>query len=321
MVEITVTTIKELDLWKLSKFMYDARKNTAIDNEHRTLEHIYEHRQKVTSDDNIIITAYEDDEIVGILRIFTGFPEMAFSSMWDPMITQEEGSERREEIALELLRACKKYVKERGFSRVELLLSPITEKHASLYKENQSWNEKAGFYKATEEVLMRVDLNKLNLSTDRPKLLEGLRYERLDIVENERIKEPFFKSFADHGDRLFKDMTKAQQLVSFNHWLRRSESFHQSSIVVMKDDNVIGLIVSRQDGETAEIGPVAVVPEYKRKGIMKATLHESLSRMQEDGIKFAQLEADVKNEPAINLYKKFGFEIVYEQEYFAWKVE
>ena len=81
------------------------------------------------------------------------------------------------------------------------------------------------------------------------------------------------------------------------------------------------LIVVRQDEETAEIGPVTVVPEYRRKGIMKAALHESLRRMQDDGIKFGKLEVDAKNEPAINLYKKFGFEKVREQECFGWRVE
>jgi ribosomal protein S18 acetylase RimI-like enzyme len=318
MVEITVTAVKELDLRKLAKFMYDARKNTVFDIESRTLEHLEESRKKVTSDDNIIFTAYENDAIVGILRIYTGFPEITFTSLWDPMITQEEG---REEIALALISFCKRYVKERGFSRLEILLSPLTEKHSEIYKENKSWYEKAGFYKATEEVLMRVDLNKLELSANQPKLLEGLRYERIENVENGRIIEPFFRAFSDRGDRLFRDMTKAQQLVSFNYWLRRSQPFHRSSIVIMKDDNFVGLIVVRQDDETAVIGPVAVVPEYKRKGIMKAALHESLRRMQDDGIKFGKLEADAKNEPAINLYKKFGFEIVHEQEYFAWRVE
>ena len=38
MVEITVTAVKDLDLRKLTKFMYDARKNTVFDTESRTLE-------------------------------------------------------------------------------------------------------------------------------------------------------------------------------------------------------------------------------------------------------------------------------------------
>lgn len=65
----------------------------------------------MTSDDNIIFTAYENDAIVRILRIYTGFPEITFTSLWDPMITQEEEKERREEIALDLIRFCKKMSK------------------------------------------------------------------------------------------------------------------------------------------------------------------------------------------------------------------
>ncbi|MFX1485394.1 MAG: GNAT family N-acetyltransferase, partial [Promethearchaeota archaeon] len=207
MVKVSVSAVKELDYRKLAKFMYDARKDTVFDHEHRTLEHLQQSRLALTSDDNIIFTAYENDAIIGILRIYTGFPEITFSSLWDPMIAQEETRERREEIALDLIHFCKKYVKERGFSRLEVLVSPLTEKHSEIYKENISWYEKAGLYKATEEVLMRVDLGKIELSGDQPKLLEGLRYERIEDVENRSIREPFFRSFSDQGDRLFRDMT------------------------------------------------------------------------------------------------------------------
>ena len=63
MVEITVTAVKELDLRKLAKFMYDARKNTVFDTKSRTLEHLYESRKKITSDENIIFTAYANDAL------------------------------------------------------------------------------------------------------------------------------------------------------------------------------------------------------------------------------------------------------------------
>jgi RimJ/RimL family protein N-acetyltransferase len=321
MVEITVTTVKELDLRKLSKFMYDARKNTVFDTKTRTLEHIYENQKEITSDDNMILAAYENEEIIGIFRIYTGFPEMAFSSNWDPIITQKVSRERREEIAIDLINHGKEFVKEKGFSRLEILLSPLTEKHSKIYEENKSWNEKAGFYKATEEVHMQVDLNKLELQSPQPELNEGLRFESFANISNDRIEGPFFKSFTDSGDGLFLDMNHAQRKVTFNYWLRRNQPFHRSSIVVMKGNAVIGLNVVRQDGDKAEIGPVAIIPEFKRQGVMTTTLYESLKRMQEDGLKIGQLEADALNEPAIKLYKKYGFKTLYTQEYFAWKVD
>lgn len=321
MVEITITAVKELDLWKLSKFMYDARKNTVFDTKSRTLEHIYEHRKKLTSDHNMILTAYENDVIVGIFRIFTGFPEMAFTSLWDPMITQEEGRERREEIALDLIRVGKKFVKEKGFSRLEALLSPLTEKHSKIYAENKYWYEKSGFYKATEEVLLQVELEHYQLPSPQPSLPEGFRFESIENVTNDEIEEPFFESFAHGRDRLFVDMTKAQQSVSFNHWFTRDRPLHRSTILVMKGDDVVGFNVVRVEDDTAEIGPVGVIPKYSRKGIMKAVLHESTKRLQEDGIKIARLEADKSNDPAISLYTKFGYKEQYTQQYFVWRVE
>ncbi|MGY5879177.1 MAG: GNAT family N-acetyltransferase, partial [Candidatus Thorarchaeota archaeon] len=310
-----------LDLRKLAKFMYDARKNTVFDTKSRTLEHLYESRKKITSDNNIIITAYENDEIVGILRIFTGFPEMTFASLWDPTITQEEGRERREEIALDLIRFGKKYVKERGFTRLEALFSPLTEKHSETYKENQSWYKKSGFYKATEEVLLQVELENYQLPSPQPSLPEGFRFESIDNVANDDIEEPFFESFTHGRDRLFVDMTRAQQKVSFNYWFRRDSPFHRSTILVMKDDDVVGFNIVRVGDDSAEIGPVGVIPKYHRHGIMKSVLHESLKRLKEDGIKIGRLEADGSNEPAVALYTKFGFEKQYDQEYFAWKVQ
>lgn len=321
MVEITVTTVKELDLWKLSKFMYDARKNTVFDTKTRTLDHIYEYRKKVTSDDNMIITAYENDDIIGILRIFTGFQEMAFTSLWDPTITQDEGRERREEIALDLIHDGKEFVKERGFSRLESLFSPLTEKHSEIYEENRLWYEKSGFYKATEEVLLQLELDRYQPPSPLPSLPEGFCFESIDNVTNESLEGPFFESFANGRDRLFLDMTKVQQKVSFNHWFRRDRPFHKSTILVMKDDEVIGFNVVRVEDDYAEMGPVGVIPKYHRQGIMKAILHESYSRLQADGINVARLEADRSNEPAITMYTKFGFRKQYDQEYFAWRVE
>ncbi|MBE0526536.1 MAG: GNAT family N-acetyltransferase [Candidatus Thorarchaeota archaeon] len=159
------------------------------------------------------------------------------------------------------------------------------------------------------------------LPSTQPSLPEGFRFENIDNVPNEDIEEPFFTSFRNGRDRLFLDMTNDQQKVSFNYWFRRSRPFHRAAIIVMKDKEVVGFNLVRQDDDGAEVGPVGLIPKYHRKGIMKAVLHESLKRLQEDGIKIAHLEADKSNDPAISLYTKFGFEEMYTQQYFAWKVK
>ncbi|MFP3190763.1 MAG: GNAT family N-acetyltransferase [Thermoproteota archaeon] len=55
---------------------------------------------------------------------------------------------------------------------------------------------------------------------------------------------------------------------------------------------------------------IAVLEEYRRKGIGLALMKESLDRMKKLGAKEAYLEVRVTNHPAINLYKKLNFVIV-----------
>ncbi|MHA2191689.1 MAG: GNAT family N-acetyltransferase, partial [Candidatus Thorarchaeota archaeon] len=102
---------------------------------------------------------------------------------------------------------------------------------------------------------------------------------------------------------------------------RRSQPFHRSTILVMKDDEVVGFNVVRVNDDSAHIGPTGIIPNYQRHGIMKAVLHESFRRLQEDGIKTARLEADKSNDAAIGLYTKFGFKEQHTMQYFAWRVD
>jgi len=319
MVEITINKFKDVDIPKLAKFMFEATKDTVFHEESQTKHSIEKSLQEMVNDENeIVMIASTEEEIVGAMRIYVGFPEMAFTAKWHPIIHH---SETREDIAIELIQFSKEYIKGKGFTRLEVNLSPIKQEHANVYNEYKSWYENAGFYKATEEVLLKVDLETYSLPSTQPSLPEGFRFESIDNVENEDIKDPFFNSFTNGKDRLFLDMTRVQQEVSFNFWFRRSEPFHRATILVMKDDNVVGFNLVRQDDKSAEIGPVGVIPKFHRQGIMKAVLHESLKRLQEDGIMIGELEADGSNEPAINLYKKFGFEQIHNQEYYAWRVK
>ncbi|MHA1615299.1 MAG: GNAT family N-acetyltransferase [Candidatus Thorarchaeota archaeon] len=319
MVEISVTAVKELDLRKLANFMFDSRQTSVFHDANRTVDGIESALQELAADENqIVMIASDGGKIAGILRIYVGFQEMVFTDNWHPIVAP---GEKEDTIAIELIQTCKQYIKEQGFSRLEVLLSQLGNQYSEAHQQYKSWYEGVGFHKATEETLMRVNLENLSLPDTQPSLPKEFRFESIDHVENKDIENPFFESFAHGLDRLFVDMTKTQQKVSFNYWFRRDTPFHRSTILVMKDDEVVGFNVVRVEEDSAEIGPVGVIPKYHRQGTMKAVLHESIKRLQEDGVKIVELEADVSNEPAINLYKMFGFEQVHTQEYYAWKVE
>ena len=319
MVEITINKFKDVDIPKLASFMFEATKDTVFHREGRTRESLEESFKRMVSNENaLVLIATTEGKIVGVLRVFVGFPEMLLAANWHPRIHHDD---TREEIAIEMIQFCKEYVKENGFSRFEMNLGPIKEEHADIYREYKSWCEKSGLYRATEEVFLQLDLENHQLPSAQPSLPDGFRFESIDDVTNDDLESLVLDTFAGGSDRLFVDITSSQQKTVFNYWFRRSQPFHRSTILVLKDGEVVGFNVVRVNDDVAHFGPVGVIPNYQRQGIMKAVLYESFKRLQEDGIKIAKLEADTRNEAAIGLYTKFGFEEQYTQQYFAWRVE
>jgi translation initiation factor 4G len=66
------------------------------------------------------------------------------------------------------------------------------------------------------------------------------------------------------------------------------------------------------------IDSVATLPEYRRKGVSQKLLRAILEKGKRQGYSKAQINMYIGNDPALRLYRKFGFEIVEEvlDEYF-----
>jgi ribosomal protein S18 acetylase RimI-like enzyme len=66
------------------------------------------------------------------------------------------------------------------------------------------------------------------------------------------------------------------------------------------------------------IDSVATLPQYRRNGIAEKLLEHVLHEGKERGYHEAQINMYIGNEPALNLYKKMGFEVIEEkrEEYF-----
>jgi ribosomal protein S18 acetylase RimI-like enzyme len=319
MVKITINKLSDVNLDKIADFIFVTRQSSAFHSDSKTLVSVRRSLRETAQDDhNIAILAASDDEIVGTLQLYTGFPGMAFIDNWHPIVGDIAN---RNTTAQSLIKACKQHVKEIGLERLEVNLSPILDVHHDARDEYKLWYENSGFYRATKEAFMRVDLKSFSLSSQVPLLPEGLRFEEIDNVKNKEFERPFLESFRHGKDRLFLDFTPAQQMIAFNYWLDRNRPFHRASILVMKDEKVVGFSIARPKSESVDLGPVGVIPEYWRMGVMKAVLYETINRLREDNERFATLEADVDNTPAINLYKMYGFEQVYAQEYYAWRVK
>jgi ribosomal protein S18 acetylase RimI-like enzyme len=61
------------------------------------------------------------------------------------------------------------------------------------------------------------------------------------------------------------------------------------------------------------IDSVATLPEYRKRGIAVKLLEHVLHEGKERGYNMAQINMYIGNEPALNLYKKMGFELIEEK--------
>jgi ribosomal-protein-alanine N-acetyltransferase len=76
------------------------------------------------------------------------------------------------------------------------------------------------------------------------------------------------------------------------------------------DDKLIGLLIGRHIDEEAEILTIAVHCNHRQKGVSKALMDKLLADLKEKSVKTCFLEVAEDNLPAINLYKRYAFDVV-----------
>ncbi|OUR90539.1 hypothetical protein A9Q81_18805 [Gammaproteobacteria bacterium 42_54_T18] len=100
-------------------------------------------------------------------------------------------------------------------------------------------------------------------------------------------------NIADYAKKLF------EKSVTFEAWY---------------ENDLIGLISAYLDNEKQGfITNVSIVDEHLKKGIANALMQRCINDAKSKGILNLSLEVSTRNSPAINLYKKVGFENHYQK--------
>lgn len=77
---------------------------------------------------------------------------------------------------------------------------------------------------------------------------------------------------------------------------------------ICEDDNkTVGYVMSTYSFDEADLLNVAVIADYRRRGIADALINELLTSLTEKGVKKIFLEVRRGNFNAVNLYKKNNF--------------
>lgn len=79
-------------------------------------------------------------------------------------------------------------------------------------------------------------------------------------------------------------------------------------ILIYKDTEVTGLISYSILYESAELNYILVLPDYRNNCIASLLMKAMLSDLIKNKVKSVTLEVNENNIPAIQLYKKYGFQ-------------
>lgn len=90
-----------------------------------------------------------------------------------------------------------------------------------------------------------------------------------------------------------------------------------SKVSEERSSKILACLPKEIDGAWV-IDSVATLPEHRGKGVAEKLLKKILEKGKKQGHSQAQVNMYIGNEPALNLYRKFGFEIIEEKrdEYF-----
>jgi len=99
-----------------------------------------------------------------------------------------------------------------------------------------------------------------------------------------------------------------EQQFAFQHRYYHEHHPDAQFLVITRDDQAIGRLYWRSEGDQAALMDISLLPEYRRAGIGTAILTLLMARADADG-QTTTLYVEPNN-PAHRLYRRFGFEVV-----------
>lgn len=312
--DIRILPWKDINQEELAQFSVEVRRQERLAPESMTTDTLLNAiNWWMNRNDSTPILAFVNDRLVGWLVFFSFLPTIATIGRWHPIVTP---SPQKDEIAQRLLEVSIDLAKSRHYSRLEAEVTGITPENEFGYEQNKRWYEAQGFAISSEESRLEKDLTQRPLPE--PAFASEFQICPITQFSNDELQAPFFEMFDNSSDRFWLDQTPDQRKECFTFWFDRERPFvAEATGVLLKDNEIIGLTVVRPIQEVGMLGPIAVLPQYRRQGLGRALMAFSFLGTLKAGITRIQLEFDITNEPALRLYSELGFTHVHRLVIFA----
>lgn len=132
----------------------------------------------------------------------------------------------------------------------------------------------------------------------------------MNIIPAKTTDESVLHLFSEHDDYMIAFLDDDKK-----YYTRYSENEHIENVwVVIEADIPVGCIAYRKKEEgVGEVKRMFLKEKYRGKGIAKELLKTVENYVKEQGCRKLFLDTRITLEPAVSLYRAFGFEIVFQQ--------
>jgi len=302
---IEIKSSKESDLSELVDFTMDVEKHRSPQlhcgkNQQEVEKYI---KEALAADPFHYIYARKDDELVGLAGCF-GFTEsMVYLESWHPLVLP--GAHYNDVFQI-LVRESIKHTKATGRSRLEVFLMEITDDIRFEYEQVRPLYEAGGMKRGHEWSHMVCDLTSSTLK--QPDIPAGFSLKPIVEVDNEEIWPTYNETFLSSGDRRYLNQTEKQRRESFNDFFDRSKKIERDgSLLLYAGDKIVGFMKINLYDFGGFVNGVGTHPDFRRRGLARLLMTESMLRATENGMKNLILEVDIENHKAIALYEQLGF--------------
>ncbi len=100
-------------------------------------------------------------------------------------------------------------------------------------------------------------------------------------------------------------LSKADEKEEIEYYLNRNKGLSQ---IAVADGKIVGTVLAGHDGRRGFIHHMAVLPEYRRKGIAKAMAKTSIERLAQEGIYKTHIFTYQDNSGGQGFWSSLGFE-------------
>ena len=247
-----------------------------------------------------LLLAEDDDEILGVIlaQALVG----GTGIVWPPQIALEARDRRMLEDAL--IRRALDWLRQNGAKLAQAVLFEDENRHAGPLERN-------GFSHPTQLWYLR---HELELS---PELLcepETLTFQSYAECDRELFQQMLWRSYGQTRD--FPEVSGRRSIGEVVHGLQAIGYDPARWWLAWSSQTPVGVLVltAAPEVDGCEVSYVGVVPDARRRGVGRELVRKALFEAKAMGGHEVVLSVDARNEPALNLYAKLGFEVFERRE-------